>query len=299
MIKYSIVKKNGLISEEILKSIPQYCKCGSEYEFTDNLVNICCSNRYCYLKIGNRLASMCKLLGIDGLGERNCAKIAETFKLKSPAQLYIIAQQELECKGVANFQTKLKEFKMVIDEKEITLWEYVKFMSLPGIDNNAKPLFDGYNDIVEYYKNLEKFQISFISDRLGLSLNADNSVLAVNVYNILMAYKNELITCSNFFHIKEKMGRDVTICITGGVRGYTNKGEFIRSLQVTFGDKLNIIQQSSVSAKTNFLVCEDSSSRSNKVQNVMKINTKAGKEVVKFGTSGDCYNYLESLWESC
>lgn len=295
MIKYSEVLSQGLINPNILSTIPSHCECGAEYEFTDNLNNVCCSNRYCHLKIGKRLSNMCDLLGIDGIGDTSCSKIALNFKLKSPAQFYIVAQQGLTCKGVANFEKKCKEFKKKVDESEFTLWEYVRLMSLPGIDINARPLFDGYYDMKEFYNNLYNRQIYFVADRLGIKINADESVLAVNTFNILMSYENELSSCVNFFHIVDKKTQDINICITGGVDGYVNKTQFINHLKTSFGDKYNIIQQSSVTAKTNILICDDVDSHSSKHLKAKNMNEKAGKEVIKILTSNECYKYLKSL----
>lgn len=298
MIKYSDVVRMGYLNESILSSIPSHCECGAEMEFTDNLNNVCCSNRYCYLKIGKRLSLMFNQLGIDGMSDARCNIIAKTFKLKSPAQFYIVAQQGLSCKGVANFEKKSAEFKQRVDEREIYLWEYVKLMSLPGIDTISKSLFDGYSDIKAFYTNLYEKQIYFVADRLGIKVNADESVLAVNTFNTLVSYENELTTCVNFFNIKQSMGMDMNICITGGVIGYTNKCEFITRLKDSYGDKLNIIQQSSVTSKTNFLVCDDHDSHSNKHLKAQNMNAKAGKEVVKIGTSVDCIQYLRQLYSS-
>lgn len=296
MVKYSEVLAKGYINQNILSTIPSHCECGAEYEFTDNFNNVCCPNRYCHLKIGKRLSNMCDLLGIDGMGDASCIKIASTFKLKSPAQFYIVAQQGLTCKGVANFEKKCKEFKSKIDESEFSLWEYVRFMSLPGIDTNAKALFDGYYDMKEFYNNLYNRQIYFVADRLGIKINADESVLAVNTFNVLMSYENELTSCVNFFHIGDNTKlKDINICITGGVNGYINKSEFIQHLKNSFGDKFNIIQQSSVTAKTNILVCDDSDSHTSKHLKAKNMNEKAGKEVVKICNSSECFRYLRSL----
>lgn len=241
---------------------------------------------------------MCDMLGLDGFGDTSCAKIANTFKLKSPAQFYIVAQQGLTCKGVSSFDKKCREFKQKLDESEFKLWEYVKLMSLPGIDVNAKALFDGYTDIKEFYNNLYNRQIYFVADRLGIKTNADESVLAVNIFNTLVSYENELTSCINFFKIKTGDSlQEVNICITGGVMGYVNKTQFINRLQFIFGDKLNIIQQSSVTSKTNILVCDDADSHTSKHSKAKNMNEKAGKEVVKILDSSQCYRYLKTLHE--
>lgn len=297
MIKYSEVAQNGLIDKNILNTIPMNCDCGAEYVFTDSLNNICCPNRYCHLKIGRRLSQMATMLGVDGLGDTSCNKIAKTFKLKSPAQFYIVAQQELECKGVAGFKKKAKEFKKAIDSTDVDLGTYVKLMSLPGIGSNAKTLFEGYVDINEFFNQLHVLQVSFVADRLGIKLDADASVLAVNTYNTLISYENELKTCVSFFNIKKSKGETINICITGGVEGYTNKGEFIKRLINSFGDKYNIVQQSSVTAKTNILIADHSEEmHSTKYLKANSMNAKAGKEVVKILNSKDCVTYLRNLY---
>lgn len=295
MIKYSVVKEQGLINEDILKNIPSHCDCGSELVFTDNLVNLACPNRYCYNKIGARLESMCKILGIDGWGNASCVQVAKEFKLKSPAQLYILAQRDVECKSISGFQKKLKEFKDVIDEKELLLWEYVQAMSIPGVDSNAHSIFGDYSDIKTAYIDIINGGVPFIADKLGITIKNDASVLAVNTYNTLFNYQNELETLVICFTIKETVGKDIYICITGGVEGYTNKSEFINSLKYSFADKLNIIQQKSVTSDTNILVCDAGDSDSSKFMKARNKNEKAGKEVIKICTATECFNYLSNM----
>lgn len=299
MIKYSDVVKNNLIDKKILGTIPSTCECGSEYMFTDSLNNICCPNRYCHLKIGRRLSQMATMLGVDGLGDTSCVKIVQNFKLKSPAQFYIVAQQGLECKGVAGFKKKAQAFKKAVDSDSIDLWRYVKYMSLPGIGDNAKALFTGFVDINEFYDLLHSQQVNFVGDRLGIKLDADASVLAVNTYNTLISYENELKTCVSFFNIKKSVGEVVNICITGGVIGYTNKTEFISHLLHTFGSKLNIVQQSSVTSKTNILIADHTEEmHSSKYLKASSINAKAGTDVIKILNFSDCMTYLRKLYNS-
>lgn len=298
MISYSEVAANKLIDAKILKTIPSRCDCGQEYMFTDNLQNICCPNRYCHTKVGKRLSKMASMLGVDGLGDTSCIKICKYFQLKSPAQFYIVAQQQLEYKQVAGFKKACIAFKKAVDSKEIALWEYVKFMNLPGISSNAKALFSGYVDINEYYKQLHLLQISFVGERLGLKMEADNSVLAVNTYNTLISYENELKTCCKFFNIKRTLGVDLNICITGAVNCYVNKGEFIKHISNAFGDKINFVQQSSVTSKTDILVVDNMDAHSTKYLKATNINVKAGKEVIKVLKSQECLVYLRNLYKT-
>lgn len=298
MISYSDVVANKLIDAKILKTIPSRCDCGEEYVFTDNLQNICCPNRYCHNKIGKRLSKMATMLGVDGLGDTSCVKICKYFKLKSPAQFYIVAQQGLEYNQVAGFKKVCAAFKKAVDSKEIALWEYVKFMSLPGISSNARALFSGYIDIDYFYKQLHLLQVSFVGERLGIQMEADNSVLAVNIYNTLISYENELKTCCKFFNLKKSFGVDLNICITGAVSGYVNKNEFIRHLDAYFGDKINFNQQSSVTSKTNILVADDMDAHSSKYLKASNMNAKAGKEVVKIVNSQDCLSYIRQLYKT-
>lgn len=295
MIKYSEVVKNKLISSDILSGIPSHCECGAELEFTDNLVNIGCPNRYCFNKIGSRLESMCKLLGVDGWGSSSCIAVAKEFKLKSPAQLYIVAQRDLECTSIAGFKKKLNDFKEIVDEKELLLWEYVQAMSIPGIDSNAHAIFGSYTDIESAYEDILEGKVPFIAEKLGISTKDDSSVLAVNTFNTLFNYQNELKTLVTCFTIKSNIGKDLYICITGGVEGYTNKSEFVNDLKLTYGEIYNIIQQKSVTKETNILVCDAGDSDSRKFMRARTINEKAGKEVIKICTATECFNYIKAL----
>lgn len=180
---------NSLLDKEILDIIPQVCPvCGSEIEFTDNLKHIYCVNKHCALKIAHRLKDMARDMKVDGWGESTCLKVVEGYKLTSPYQVFLLENKELKDISLA------KKIKAICnkDKRTVKLWEMVKVGNIPSISQVAYKLFNGFDSLSEAYEHIERYQVPFIADRLGLK-DSESSILAVRIYNILLEYKDEIL----------------------------------------------------------------------------------------------------------
>ena len=88
--------------------------------------------------------------------------------------------------------------------------------SLPGIEDTARKIFEGYTSMKEAFADIEDGQALFIANKLGLK-NGDGGIIAINVYKTLIEYKEELIFAEKFFDIYTPLGDKIKIAITGGV----------------------------------------------------------------------------------
>lgn len=288
--------ENGLISERFLEYIPSHCEgCGEELYFSDNLSFLACINDRCPTKVASRIEAMCKFLKIDGFGEANCMTIAKKFKLAGPAQLKVVAERFAELPDVPGWETKRNNVLQGMN-KELSLWEYVKALNLPGVSGRARELIEGYENLEDFYDDLETQQVPLVAARLGIKSELDSGVLAVNTYNTMMEYKSEVLGCVEFFNIKKENKDAITlnVCITQKVPGYANKPAFIERLREIANGSVNIVQVDRVTEKTHVLV-GDINSSTGKMKRAKEINEKAGQTMVYIGNSLEVEKFVSDL----
>lgn len=257
-IPYSEVYENGLMSQEILDHIIDQCECGEEVHFTESLTQIFCPNRFCTYKVAARLEAMAKAMQVDGFGESTCQELCRQFNLKSPYQVFLL--KDKTCPSVAAFEKKIAEITSP-DKTKVKLWELVKLAGIPNIESIAYKIFDGYDSLEEAYAEIEKHQVPFIAEKLGLK-NATTGVMAANVYKNLIEYKSELLFGESKFTIYKPTGDTFYIAITGGVSGFPNKSEYVRYINTRYSGKINVMQMNAVTHQVNALVADgDTSSK--------------------------------------
>lgn len=276
------VVENELLSEDVLNCIPEKCECGADIEFTESLRQIYCSNPRCLYKVAARLEAMAKLMKADGWGESTCIQVCREFKLISPYQVFLLpkAIKNGATSSVSAFEKKVNS---ICDPelRRVELWEVVKLAGIPSIATIAYKIFNGYKSISEAFVDIENGQVPFIANKLGLK-NVDNTVMAVNVYNTLIEYKDELIFGEKQFEIYEPTGETLYIAITGGVEGFKNKGEFISYINERYNGKVNAMLMSSVTSQVEILVSEGDSN-SNKSKTARRLNMKYMDSVLSSG----------------
>lgn len=241
---YTQCYDNNLISDEVLECLPSECPaCGNEVMFTSSLVHMFCPNRVCPAKIGDRMESMAKQLKIVGMGGSSCIKIAETFDMKSPLQV-VLLDTNLQC-NVAKFSELVGRIKEAT-QKPLQVWEFVQLANIPGVDTISYKLFKGYASVHEAYEDIERDEVVFVADKLGLR-DSKSSVLAIETYNTLVEYGDELKTLEKYFNIVHNDLPTYEIAITNSVSNFTNKSEFIDYLNMRYSGKATFIMKNSVS----------------------------------------------------
>lgn len=279
------VMENELIDQDVLDEIPEYCECGSPIMFTDTVRQIYCSNPRCYFKVATRLEKMAKLMNIDGFGESTCVELCKFYKLISPFQVMLLkGRNDLVRTGIAGIINKID---IMCDEenKKIKLWELVKYAGIPNIEQTAYKIFSGYNSMEEAYADIEKGQVAFVADKLGIR-RTESAVMASEIYKNLMEYKAELMFGEGVFNIQKEVGLKIEIAITGGVYGYRNKGEFINYINRRYEGEVNAMLATSVSSSVDVLVA-DGDTGSIKFRNANRINEKYLSNAIASGEITD------------
>lgn len=289
MITRAVVQEEGLIDPEILAYIPDECECGAEIVFTDSLKQIMCSDPRCIYKIASRLESMAKAMQVDGFGESSCIEICRTFGLISPYQVFILEGKS--CPGVAAFDKKIRD---IINSpyRNCELWQMVSYGSIPGIDQIAYKIFGSYKSIDEAFIDIEKQQAPFIAELLGQKTGSAG-VMAVNVYNTLIQYKEELRFGESRFNILHKNGDRMQIAITDSVNGYPNKSAYIKELNMTYDGKLTLVRLNSVTNEVKYLIA-DGDKTSSKYRKALKMQEKG--HPIKIVTSQEFKDILKEKY---
>lgn len=302
----SLSGRNQYLDPEVLDEMPSRCDgeygCGTELEFTDNLNQLYCPNRYCTHKVAARLESMAKEMKADGWGESTCLEVVHRFKLISPFMVFYIENLPLNKYPsdlrVSAFQNKLASI-CDREKRKVQLWEVVKLLNIPGIaTNNARKIFDGYLDMESAYEDIEAYQYLFIAEKLGISEKSESSVLAMNVYSTLLEYKEELLAAQKLFDIYNPQGDSLTMAITGSVEGYTNKQEFVSYLNKILFGKCNITLLNAVKSTLDILIVDNDTS-SRKYKTACRLNEKAelnGGHKILICTHTECENALRKLY---
>lgn len=300
------VRNNGLLSQEVLNCIPETCVCGSPIHFTDSLRQIYCSNPRCFYKVASRLESMAKAMKADGWGESTCITICQEYKFISPYQVFLL-DKVVKSGGTSSVAAFQKKVESICDpaKRHVELWEVVRLAGIPSIETIAYKIFNGYNTLSEAFSDIEKGQVPFIAEKLGLK-NADGSVMAVNIYNTLIQYKDELLFGETQFDIYKPTGDTLYIAITGGVTGFRNKSEFISHVKFRYGGKVNPMLMNSVTAQVDILVA-DNDTNSNKFRTATRLNAKylekglqtgifSAEDVGKFANDTDLHPIGEKIF---
>lgn len=311
MVKYGDVIGKGVFSEDVLASIPRYCACGAELEFSDNFVNIGCPNRFCHLRVGARLFAMCKKMqeigmGVpEGFGEGTCNKLAEICSMESPAEICGIleAPDSYPEIDIVSWEAK-KETMRELLKSPIEFWQYVLLLNLPKVATITKALFGSFDNPNDFFEALgeDTKAVKYISAQLGISTSNESGVLAVNVYNTLMEHREEIETWYEYFNIvrkptEEEVGGEIytlNVCATGTPKGYSTKFEFFKELKKHETDRLKVEKVESVTKDTHVLVA-DPSSTTGKTGKAKKMNEKACKQVIFIGEPDAVMDFVDEL----
>ena len=214
-------------------------------------------------------------------------------------------------------------FEQVNEKRSMLLWEYIKIGNMPGIRDSARHLFANYDSLDEFYEDLELGGIDFVQKGLGLvgksTVSGDQymddydedasivSVKAVEVYNTLIYFRDDLFSAVDYVKIKQLSTAVINICISTAVgKPYTSKSDFVSKLNNEFGDKVHLNFLSSVSSDCQFLIWSKEGSMTSKVEKVNRLNEKimskngvngvdSNTETIKIMTGQEFRDYLYAL----
>jgi NAD-dependent DNA ligase len=277
--------------QEFLDCLPEHCSsCGYETEITETLTILRCSNPQCGEKSVQRLVTLMKDINVKNMGESKCRQFLERFETVNP---YAIFMYEADVDGPL-YNGCSQDFSNSIYEalnksRKMLLWEFLKIGNLPGIRDSARKLLAKYDDLEEFYDDLEGGGISFVQDLLSIKgkdsdqsssfddEDDDNSVSvkAVSTYNTLLFFKQELLDAIGFIEIMTLDTGVINLCISTSVgKPYGSKKDFIAQMNTEFGTKVHLNFLESISKDCEFLIWSKQGSATSKVDKINKSNAK-------------------------
>lgn len=131
------------------------------------------------------------------------------------------------------------------------------YSNIPFVRTSARKIFQGYEDISEAIRDIERGGVPFIQKRLGLAGDENGlSVQSVKVYNSIMEYKEDLLKgCTYIEIIRLQNIKELNVVCSDQVGGgFSKKAEFYAYVNNTFFDKVHVNFLPSVNKNIDYLV---------------------------------------------
>lgn len=305
------------LPQEFLDCLPTECSsCGEATEITESLTILRCSNPRCIEKSVQRMIALLQDIGVKGMGEAKCRKFLENFGVVNPYAVFMYEPSDGTLYEGCSMDASYEIYDQVQEKAKMLLWEYIKIGNMPGIRDSARKLFAEYDSLEEFYDDLEAGGTQFVQECLsikGKKAGADNffdddesyvSVKAVEVYNTLLFFKEDLFEAIDFVDIKQLTTAVINICISTAVgRPFASKSDFVSKMNDEFGEKVHLNFLGSVSKDCHFLIWSKEGAATNKVTKAERINEKRlsqgvddpDTELIQIMTGLEFQHYLNSL----
>lgn len=254
-----------------------YCPiCHGETKFvTENSSTILvCTNELCKGKLLGKLTHFVSknAMNVDGMSESTIEKFIELDWLTCFEDIYNLKYHFYEMIEMDGFGvTSVKKLLQAIDtSKNTTLDRFIYALSIPLIGRSASKTISKYfnGDFNRFYKVccIDGFDFTILDD-FGEAMNEsinnymnNNVVMIGNLAKEMNFEKPQAISSSNALEGK-------TFCITGSLNHFTNRDEAKEKIE-SAGGKVS----GSVSAKTSYLVNNDTASTSGKNKKAKELN---------------------------
>lgn len=255
----------------------EYCPvCHGETKFvTENSSTILvCTNESCKGKLLGKLTHFVSknAMNVDGMSESTIEKLIKLGWLNSFEDVYNLKYHFSEMIEMDGFGvTSVKKLLQAIDtSKNTTLDRFIYALSIPLIGRSASKTISKYfnGDFDRFCKEccLNSFDFTVLDD-FGETMNESinnyiekNVVMIGNLAKYMHFEKTQATSNSNILAGK-------TFCITGSLTHFTNRDEAKEKIE-SAGGKVS----GSVSAKTTYLVNNDTTSTSGKNKKAKELN---------------------------
>ena len=253
--------------EDIHFELPKVCPiCGEPTVIRDDFLY--CSNPNCDGKFINHLNHFVSKKGLDinGLSKATLQKLINWEWVTSLKDIFHLHSYQNEWAKKDGFGAKsvMNILTAIEDAKECELWQFISSLSIPLIGSTYAKEIAKKCETWEDFRNIKDF---LMWDGFGpetcASLNKFNYEEADELVNNILHIKNSLYNQG----ITESGITGKTICITGKLTTYKNRGELKSAIEAHGGKVVD-----SVSSKTDYLVNNDINSTSSKNQKAKALN---------------------------
>ena len=268
---------NKVLTEKSLRFMPKTCRCGQDLELSDSLTTLRCSNKNCQSYTVLRSIGLCKKLGLD-LSKDDLLNLIDEFGIVSPYQ--ILELDTLRSIGQVSNTTvehldSVSKKITAIKNSDVDVYEVLSWCGIDNIAVIAKQIAYGFNSFDEFFKEIDRAQVIFLNERLGIK-TPEACVLTHKIYNNILDIRDELFYAESLLKIKKHNNR-LFIAFNDNCGQYLNKTEILKYLNDTF-DYL-FVHTELVNDKTDILIKHLDQSNY-KYRNARLINEKSIAEKV-------------------
>ena len=258
--------------------IPKTCPvCGGKTEIIkDNESKILiCTNNNCKGKLLGKLVHFCSknAINIEGMSEATLQFLIDKGWIKSFKDIYKLDYYRQNWKEYDGFGDKSvdKLLDAIENSRKTTLDRFIYSLSIPQIGRSTSKDIAKYchNSIDEFTFIIENTSLEFAAID-GVGVSATTSLDDWWNTNRDMFYELE----EEFVFSSKKENGNISVdlsgkafVITGSLTHYKNRDELVSIIE-SMGGKVS----GSVSAKTSYLICNDSQSSSSKNQKAKQLN---------------------------
>ena len=258
--------------------LPNKCpNCGGNVEVhnENGSKTLHCINDNCSAKLLGKLVHFCSknAINIEGVSEATLQFIIDKGWVKSFQDIYKLDYYRQNWKEYDGFGDKSvdKLLDAVENSRKTTLDRFIYSLSIPLIGRSASKTIAKYcnNSIDEFIFIMENTSLEFAAiDGIGVSATTSLDDWWNTNRDMFYELKEEFIFSSK----KENGNISVDLSgkafvITGSLTHYKNRDELVSIIE-SMGGKVS----GSVSAKTSYLICNDSQSSSSKNQKAKQLN---------------------------
>lgn len=280
-IKFNEALNNEILSPIILKNIQPKCKCGAEIVFSNSLRNAYCSDRNCIYKVISRVKELNELLRLE-LSDIDIENIVKKLSITTPYQILmldaVVKAGSITNADIHNIDTVLQKLEQA-KQLEYEIYQIAEMSGLESIKTTAKAIFSGFDSVSEAYNEIEKGQLSFVNERLGL-ITAEASTLGVEIYSQLTDFMEEFLFAEMQLKVKKYSDYKLNIAFCDNIIPFVNKREFIEYINSLTKYKFNFV--SSISTYTDILI-RNSTENNSKSRTARIINDKFIAESINSG----------------
>ena len=221
-----------IFTSPFLKYLPETCdSCGSPNEILETLSNLQCSNRHCISKVGYRLYSLLKDLGVNYVSVDECIAFLREFNTLNPYSIFLYNPNE-DGEFIEGFgeEKSLRLYSEINKKRGMLLWEYIKLGHFDNLNVSAEKILKNYNDLNTFYADLIEGGIPFIQNLLLEDTDYSDvsgiCVDAVIIYEVFIYYKDEIEECINGVVILNPE-KKVKILFANDVINYKTNQDFL------------------------------------------------------------------------
>lgn len=259
-------------------NIPETCPiCGADTKIIqeNNSKVLICTNNNCKGKLLGKLVHFCSknAINIEGMSEATLQFLIDKGWIKSFKDIYKLDYNRENWKEYDGFGNKSvdKLLDAIGNSRKTTLDRFIYSLSIPQIGRSASKDIAKYcnNSIDEFTFIMENTSLEFAAiDGIGVSAttslddwwNTNRDMFYELAEEFVFSNKNE----------NDNVSVDLSgkiFVITGSLTHYKNRDELVSIIE-SMGGKVS----GSVSAKTSYLICNDSQSSSSKNQKAKQLN---------------------------